>query len=63
MITALQLPDHTETMIVDVMCIYSTDSLLNVVYCGWMNALALESAALKREHHSQIIRYTLDIWY
>lgn len=63
MITALQLPDHTETMIVDLMCIYSPDPLLNVVYCGWLNALALKSATLNREYCSQIIHYTYDIWY
>lgn len=52
-----------ETMIVDLKSIYSTGPLLNVVYCGWMYALALhQSAPLNRENHSQIIHCTHDIW-
>ncbi len=62
-ITALQLPDHMETMIVPLKSIYSTGPLLNVVYCGRTYALALESAPLLEGNHSQIIHCTHDFWH
>lgn len=50
-ITALQLPDHMETMIVDLTSIYSSSALLNVVYGGWKYALDLEFVAVTQIIH------------
>lgn len=54
-ITALQLADHMETMIVDLRSKYSSSLLPNVVYCRWMYALALTSPPQTMDNHSRII--------